>query len=118
MNEKHDDLWQRPRKKVRNEDLVWYEDAPVGRDTINDVMKNISEGARLSYLYTNHSIRATSITTLDSNDIAARHIQAVSGHKSEATIRTNAKYCPPKKTKQMFDLLTMTMHIRHRNESN
>ena len=69
-------------------------------------------------LYTNHSIRATSITTLDSNDIAARHIQAVSGHKSEATIRTYSKYCPPKKKKQMFDLLTIDTTTLHCNANN
>ena len=32
-------------------------------------------------------------------------IQAVSGHKSEATIRTYSKYCPLKKKKQTFDNL-------------
>ena len=78
----HNNLWQRPRS-VHNEDPVWYEDAPVGRDTINDIMKSISEGAKLSHMFTNHSIRATSIAMLDSNDIAARHIQAVSGHKQK-----------------------------------
>ena len=55
----------------------------------------------------NHSIRSTAITTLDSNNFEARHKQAVSGHKSEATIRTYAKYFPPSKKKEMFDVLTI-----------
>ena len=92
--------------KVRN-DSVWYGDSPVGCDNLNDVMKHISQDAQLSKIYTNHSIRATTDTTLDSNNIEARHIQAVSDHKSEATIHTCAKYCPPSKQKGMFDLLTI-----------
>ena len=58
-------------------------------------MKNISIAAELSAVYTNHSIHLISITTLDSNNTEAHHIQAVSGHKSKATIKTCAKYCAP-----------------------
>ena len=97
------DLWQCPKKRVRTEDKCWYDDAVVGRDKLNDVMKNISIAADLSTVYINHSIRSTSITALDSNNIEARHIQAVSGHKSVATIKTYAKYCAPSKKREMFN---------------
>ena len=66
-----------PKEEFVTNILHWYDNAPVGRDMLNDVMKIISEDAELSMVYTNHSIRSTAITTLDSNNIEARHIQAV-----------------------------------------
>ena len=107
LSEKKQDLWLCPKRKVKNEDPVWYDNTAVGHDTLNNVMKSLSVDAKLSQIYTNHSIRSTSITKLDENNIASRHIQAVSGHKSEATIKTYAKHCPPAKKHQMFDILDM-----------
>ena len=46
-------------------------------------MKAISKQAKFSREYTNHSIRATSVTILDRCEFEARHIMWVSGHKSE-----------------------------------
>ena len=68
-------------------------------------MKTILTDANLSQVYTNHSISATVVTTLDSETFEARHIQAVGGHKYRATIRTSAKYCPPSKKREMFQAL-------------
>ena len=56
LNEKCNDLWQRPRRKVHNEDPVWYDNALVGRDTLKNVMKDLSLQAGLIGVYTNHSI--------------------------------------------------------------
>ena len=70
-------------------------------------MKILSEDAKLSHTYTNHSIHSTALTTLDGNNIASRHIQALSGHKCESTIKTYAKKCPPAKKHEMFNLLQL-----------
>ena len=84
----HSDLWQRLKQK---NDKCWYDDQVVGRDPLNELMKTISKDAQLSMKYTNHSIRATMITKLDEKGFEARHIQAVSGHKSENTIKCYSK---------------------------
>lgn len=57
-------------------------------------------------IYTNHSIRSTSITTWDESNIAACHICGVSGHKSEETIRCYSKKCLPKKKREMADIIS------------
>jgi hypothetical protein len=54
------------------------------------MMPGISEQAKLSFRYTNHSVRATAITALDDADIETRHIMRASGHKSETSIRSYA----------------------------
>jgi integrase len=55
------------------------------------MMPYISEQAKLSFRYRNHSFRATAITALDDTGIEARHIMRTSGHKSEVSIRSYAK---------------------------
>ena len=44
-----------------------------------------------SRIYTNHSIRATAVTIVDKCGYEARHIMAVSGHKSESSMRSYCK---------------------------
>ena len=95
------DLWQRPKQKVNYNDACWFDDQVVGRDPLNELMKKLSIDAGLSKLYTNHSIRATTITKLDELGFEARHIQAVSGHKSENTIKCYSKKCPDAKKRAM-----------------
>ena len=67
-------------------------------------MKQLCVDAKLSRLdYTNHSIRSTCITNLDKYGFEARHITAVSGHKSEATVKEYSVKCPENKKREMYD---------------
>jgi len=43
-------------------DALWYEAPPLGINNLAKMIKNISEEARLSKIYTNHCVRATAIT--------------------------------------------------------
>ena len=66
---------------------VWYIRAPLGKNTLSNLMTNISKLANLSMNYTNHSIRVTSITEMDGAGVASGHMMGISGHKSEASIK-------------------------------
>ena len=68
-------------------------------------MKLLSERAKLSQIYTNHCIRASVVTKLDSQGFEARHIMTVSSHKSENSIKTYFAKCPENKKLEMFDTL-------------
>lgn len=85
-----DVFFQRPKKKTTLEDSIWYDNSPVGKNTLGDKMKTLSIEARLSRTYTNHCLRATSITILNECN-EARHVMTVSGHKSESSLRHYAK---------------------------
>lgn len=50
------------------------------------MMKNISEAASLSKLYTNHSVRATAITLWSNAGIPNKHIMAISCHRNEQSL--------------------------------
>jgi hypothetical protein len=76
-----DALWQRPLDAFVDESEIWYCKQRVGTNTLAKFMGELSGMADLSKHYTNHSIRATSITTMDEAGIEARHIMRVSGHR-------------------------------------
>ena len=116
LNKKCDRLWQRPRQGyVHYNDEEWFEARPVGHDPIERFMKFLSKNAKLAgENYTNHSIRATVIGTLDSKGFEARHITAISSHKNETTIKTYAKKCPEQKKRQMYDALNETLVPKRR----
>ena len=71
---------------------------------------SLGQSVKLDAEYTNHSIRATVILTLDRDSFEARHIIKLSSHKSEATVKEYAITCPENKRKEMFDSLTNAMN--------
>ena len=50
------------------------------------VVKTISVGAKLSQIYTNHSVRVSAITMLSDANVPDRHIMFISGHSSEQSV--------------------------------
>jgi len=80
-------FWQKPKSKFNENDVCWYQNMAVGKNTLYDKMKSISTAAGLSQKYTNHCLRATCITALDQSGFEARHIMSVSGQKCESSIR-------------------------------
>jgi hypothetical protein len=75
-------------------------------------MSNLSDEAKLSRRYTNHCIRATSITTLDHQGIEARHIMGVSGHKNEQSIKSYSSKLSDEKKRQMSDILCENLPLK------
>ena len=90
LNPKLESLFQRPKSAPTN-DGPWYDAQVIGTKTLAKMMKRISIDAKLSMIYTNHCIRATSISVLDSSGFEARHIMSVSGHRQESSIRSYSK---------------------------
>ena len=111
LNPSLNQLRQRPKTNpVYYLDTVWYENRPVGLDTVQEFMKTLTKDANLTNLkYTNHSIRKTCIGTLDENGIKARHMISLTSHKSESTIRDYATSCSEKKKREMYGILGETM---------
>ena len=90
LNPKCSAFFQRPKKKGDIEDPVWYDNQCIGVNTLANKMKVISKVVNLSREYTNHLIRATSVTILDECGFEACQIMCVSGHRSESSICSHA----------------------------
>ena len=69
-------------------------------------MKTLSITANLSVVYTNHSLRATCVTLLDSANIEGRHIISVTQHKSEGSLKPYMGHVANKKKKEMSAILS------------
>ena len=80
LNSKCNRLFQRLSKADNS--CYWYCNAPLGRNSIGDIMSTISTKAGLSQRYTNNSLRATTVHILDSNAPSGHYITNITGHKS------------------------------------
>ncbi|XP_062593498.1 uncharacterized protein LOC134254976 [Saccostrea cucullata] len=103
-------FWQRAKRKFDESDETWYDNSPVGKNALYAFMANLSAEAKLSKRYTNHCIRATSISTLDHQGIEARHIMSVSGHKNETSIKSYSSKLSDQKKREMSDILGKNIH--------
>jgi hypothetical protein len=73
------------------------------------MMTKIFELAKLSMVYTNHSIRETTITEMDEGGIATTHIMRVSGHKSKESVKHYVRRLSDKKKREISDCLNDTL---------
>ena len=79
----------------------WYDNMPVGKSTLGKMMSKISEEAHLSERYTNHCLRATTVTALSHAGIAPKDICSVTGHRSEVSLK---HYCEEPTDEQKADM--------------
>ena len=86
LNKGSNILFQYPMRQT-NDDSCWYCARPLGHNALGSMMSVISTAAGLSQKYTNHCLRATSVTVLDSSHFPGRHIMTISGHKSETSLK-------------------------------
>jgi hypothetical protein len=91
LNQDYEVFFQRPKIRFSVTESTWYEKAALGKTTLGNKMKELSELAQLSTTYTNHFPRATAITLLDQNGFEASRIMSISGHTSDGSIRSNSK---------------------------
>ena len=66
--------------------IVWYTTQPIGEKMLNDMMKNLSNDAGLSKIYTNYSVRTTTDNLLTHCGVPDKEIMHITGHKCEASL--------------------------------
>ena len=81
-------FFQRPQTNVREDDPVWYANAPVGKNKLGGMIKQMSKAAGCSQVYTNHCVRATVCTELNRSGIPDRDICSVTGHKRVESLQS------------------------------
>ena len=79
-------LFQRVHPTFRPSNKVWFMKAPLGHNLLSSMMKRISVSAGLLRSYSNHCLRATSITLLQKAGFSDRMICSVSGHKNPSSL--------------------------------
>lgn len=77
-------LFPRPRQEYVAD--WYYPKQCLGKTVLGKMMPQISKDAKLSKLYTNHSIRATVVTNLREEGFERNEVCAITGHKNEKSI--------------------------------
>ena len=65
----------------------------IGKNTLGGFMKEISEAAKLSKIYTNHSIRKTTATGMHRQGFSLQEIANVTKHKNLDSLKVLC-FCP------------------------
>ena len=105
LNPGEEALFQRPKRKFCASDEIWFDRAPLGVNSLGNMMKEISTAAKLSQVYTNHCIRATSVTLLDRAGIPVHRIMQVSGHRNEGSVKVYCERQTLQQQKQCSEIL-------------
>ena len=69
-------LFQTPNHPFKKAESRWFRNEPLGKNIIAKLMENISSKAELSERYTDHCIRASTITALYQRGVDAKQICA------------------------------------------
>ena len=78
-----DIFYLRPVTKVPDNPAVpWFTSVPIGKNTLSKMVKIMCEQASITGKRTNHSLRATGITTMFQAGLPEKVIQDRSGHRS------------------------------------
>ena len=78
-------LYLRPKKKPIPS--VWYCDQPLGTNKVGKTVKNLCSRAGFVGKYTNHSLRAMSVSCMYQSHIPEQIIKEITGHRSDC-VRT------------------------------
>ena len=86
LNPDNEAFFQAPRINIISEQDIWYQNQPLGVNTLFNMMAKMSEDGKLSKRYTNHCIRKTTASALDQYKFTLREIQSVTGLKCAASL--------------------------------
>ena len=111
LNPKSEALFQRPKdlsstKFNPETEKIWYEERKLGHNTLENMLRKMTERAGIIPYLTNHSLRATNVTVLSAKNIETRKIKAITGHKSDASIESYCERPTLDQFKQMSTALT------------
>ena len=110
-------LWQRPLANINENTGMWYYNAPLGVNTLGNMMANMSKKYNLSQRYTNHCLRATTISILDSAGIQGRHSIRVSGHKAEESLKSYSRTITNARKREISDIVHTSVHDTDKKET-
>lgn len=83
-------LFLKPNRHWKTENDKWYDNVPLGKNTINGWTKSSAEAVGLDTKgrkITNHSNRATAVSTLAKNGIDEQQLLKITGHNNANSIK-------------------------------
>ena len=84
LNDQSDAFFQRPARKPTHNH--WFDNMPLGKQTLGNMLKNICKTVGLEKIYTNHCLRATTAVALARKGVERSAIKHVTGHRNESSL--------------------------------
>ena len=88
----------------------WFRNEPIGKNAITNMMSNMSKCAGLSTVYTNHCVRATTVTALYCAGVPVQSIMAITKHKNPSSFTHYVSDISNAQKRSCADALTATFH--------
>ncbi len=110
-------FYQVPKTRYQPQGTLWYCNKPMGANKLGGMMKKMSQQAGLSYLYTNHSIRATVVQKLNNMGFEERVICSLSGHRNAASLKSYCKTSNQQKRQMSDGLQTVLRGKKPKSEA-
>ena len=79
-------LFQTPNQLHYEKAGTWYKNEPLGKNTLGQIMQNISKKADLSQVYTAHCLRASTVTSLHLAGVQPKQICSITKHRNEQSL--------------------------------
>jgi integrase len=106
LNPNCEALYQRPKIKCFDKETgPWYDNCPVGVNTLSGMMKKMSQVGGLSKGYTNHCLRKTCVTALNEAGYEAKDIMSMTGHKHVSSLEPYLNATSMSKKKSMSEAI-------------
>ena len=109
LSPKIDNFWQKPNMDYYHVTGVWYAAQPLGINTLNAMMKQMSKAAGLPMHHTNHCVRATSCTVMAEAGIQDRDIIKVTGNKDANSLKRYIDRAPASTKRVHSGILSSAM---------
>uniref|UniRef100_A0A1I8GNZ1 Phage_integrase domain-containing protein n=1 Tax=Macrostomum lignano TaxID=282301 RepID=A0A1I8GNZ1_9PLAT len=100
-----------PKPRAKWTDREWYcKKEVISKNTLAELMKEISKAAGLSYMYTNHCICSTMIMNLSEQGFNLEQIQTVSSHKKVESVLCYTKRVSVEQKRSLLSAMTSGLH--------
>ena len=110
LNPECDRLFQAPIVKYCR-DGMWYQNKPLGKNMLSQMMINISNQAGLSQKYTNHSVGVSTVTNLFQAGMSAEKICSITKHKNQESLKPYISDLSAKQKRECNDVLRKSLPV-------
>ena len=80
-------VFQRVLPGVRSSNDLWFRNAPLGHNSLSQMMPLLSGRAKLSTRYTNHCIRASVVNELKDAGFSNYEVCVITGYQNEGSLQ-------------------------------
>ena len=108
LHPENPNLFAKCKKLFSKVDEICYTKEVIGKSTLLNIMKQISDKVGHSQIYTNHRVHASTVTHLYKAGVDAQQICSITKHKNESTLSHYISSTPEKQKRHALRICRST----------